>query len=55
MKENAYGKCRTCVNPLKSVRIYTGTWKNRKSAGFPTFPTGSTAFSLFDLIEFVVE
>jgi len=54
MKENTYGKCRTCVNPLKSARIYTGTWKSRKSAGFSTFPTGSAAVYLFDLIKFVV-
>jgi len=53
MRENAYGKCRVCVNPLKSARIYPATWKSRKSVGFPTFPTGTAALFFF-LFEFVV-
>jgi len=48
MKESAYGKCRVYANPLKSARIYTDTWKSRKSAGFSTFPTGTAAFYFFN-------
>jgi hypothetical protein len=53
MKENAYGKCRACVNPLKNARIHTGAWKSRKSVGFSTFPTGTRALFFFYLIKYV--